>query len=242
MATLCAVGSVIYNGQSLAAIEIKITVLDSALIYAMGGLKAMALPLLIAYINMHCFKYDFKYSYLLRSKGRLSIWYKYVINIVADSIIVTALMMLAGAVTGYIVCDNTVDFFSVTSVCFNEFKKYGMSVPVDLNIPLMIIETYVINAGELIARALTAFLIYWFTNSRVISVIGMNALSYMSLGCLGVSGIAWRFKPGAVYPRYYSAMYFSSQVMETLALLAVAIMLVLLTAQIFVPAKEFLKE
>ena len=33
MATLCAVGSVIYNGQSLAAIEIKITVLDSYMLW-----------------------------------------------------------------------------------------------------------------------------------------------------------------------------------------------------------------
>lgn len=242
MVILCSAGSVICSRQSLLKAEIEMTVLDAVLIYAMSGLKRMAFPLLIAYTNMHRFKYDFKYSYLIRSKSRLSIWYKQAINVVADCIVAAALMMISGTVAGYIVCDEAVDFCSTASVCLDEFRKQGMGVPMDMNIPLMIIETYIISVGELIARTLAAFLIYWLSGSRVISVIGIYVMSYLSLGCMGIRGIALLGTPGALNIRYYSGLYFPSQVLETLMLLAVTIILVLLTAQIFVPLKEFIKE
>lgn len=241
MALICAVGNVIYTKPSLASAELEMTMLDAVIMYAMMGLKGMALPLLIAYTNMHRFKYDFKYSYLIRSKSRLRIWYKHVINAVVDCIVVVAIMMAAGAVTGYIVCDKTVDFYSATSVCMNEFKKYRMSVPNDMDIPLMITEMYIVSVGELIARTLAAFLIYWLTDSRVTSIIGMYAMSYLSLGSLGIRGILLFVRPRQVNVKYYSALYFPSQVMETIMLLMVAIIFILLTAQIFVPVKEFIK-
>lgn len=242
MAVICAVGSVIYSRPGLVMEELEMTILDAVLMYAMMGLKRMALPLLIAYTNMHRFKYDFKYPYLIRRKSRLRIWYKHVAIVVLDCIVVAALMMAAGMVTGCIVCEKAVDFYSSASVCRDEFKKYGMGVPVDMNIMLMIIETYVISVGELMARSLAAFLIYWITDSRVISVIGLYALSFLTLGYMGIGGLALFGTPRASNIRYYSALYFPTQVLETLMLLAVAIILVLLTAQIVVPSKEFIKE
>lgn len=241
MAVLCAVGNVIYNVSAVADAKMEMTVLDAVIKYVMLGLKGMALPFLIAYTNMHRFKYDFNYSYLVRSKSRMRIWYKQAVNVVFDCIVVAALMMIAGAITGYAVCDKTVDFYSGSSVCMNEFKKYRMAVPPDMNIPLMIVEMYIVSVGELIARTLATLLIYWLTDSRVISVIVMYLLSYLSLGYLGVRGIVILGRPVQATIKYYSALYFPLQVVETLLLLAVVIILILLTAQIFVPVKEFTK-
>lgn len=244
IAVLLAVGSVIYSGRVTVIKELEMTTLDAVIIYAMIGLKRLPLPFLIAYVNMHRFKYDFKYQYLVRGKGRLRLWYCHIINVAVDCVVVTALMMLTGAVTGYIICDENVDFYSSVSVCMDEFMEYGMAVPYNMNIPAMIIEMFVISSGELVARTLFAWLIYWMANSKSISLLGVIILSNFSIGDMGVRGIVWFGNLGGSMTRikYYSALYFPAQVMEILLLLALIIMLVLLTAQIFVPAKEFIKK
>jgi len=241
-AVLCAVGNVIYSNIGVVAKELEMTALDAVLIYAMVGLKRLVLPFLIAYVNMHRFKYDFQYPYIVRSGSRLRLWYSQVMSIVLDCIVVTVLAMIAGAITGYIRCDVKVDFYSPVSVCREEFRIYGISVPQDMNIPVMIVETFIVNAEELMVRTLFTLFIYWITGSRIISLIVVYIISKFAIGDMGIKGIVRIGKIGTEHVRYYSALYFPAQVFETFIFLAAIILIVLLTAHIFIPAKEFVKK
>lgn len=242
VAVLCAVGSVVYGSGLAMSRELEMTTLDAVLIYAMCGLKRLAMPLLIAYVNMHRFKYDFKYPYIARSTSRLKLWYSQVINVVVDCVVVAALIMIAGAVTGFIKCGAMVDFNSSVSVCKEEFEMYGMAVPEHMNIPLMIAETFVLNAAEIIARVLFALFIYWMINNRLMGVIGLVLASRIYIGDMGVRGLVEIGNASAGHIRYYSALCSPKMVAEPLLLTVIIIVLVILTAHIFIPVKEFVKE
>lgn len=218
--------------------EVLPCTIDGVIVFSMSGVSLMLVPLIIVFFNINAFKYDFKGYNIVRRRQKMDVWHRQMIYIYFQCVLVTAVLMAcAGAV--FYDSTGTISYFEGEwSIFAIEFEKAGLTPPDSVNVVPMVVLSLILNSGEMYARVLAAVIVYWITESSLLTILSSVVFGTF----IPRRGIVYKNKIDVDWWPFYTELYDAARLLQSIAVIAACIFVIWLLAKYFIPRKEFMKE
>lgn len=238
VAVIAAMVDQVYFYNSLEFRGIEPCALDGVVLYSFS-LRKLVLPVIMVYAGLCEIKYSFTPNVIVRQKSRAASWYRQVLMCYVKCAGVMAVLMVCSGLMFYALSGRYENFHSLRSIMFDEFQDNGYVMPDSFNVPVMILQSFLINSLELFYRVLAAMAFYWITDSQVFSVILTVAMGVLAPNRMTIYRIGNPYYTGYEYG--YTELYSPYLYIKSLVFVAIWIFALLFIAHIAVSRKNFLK-